>query len=84
MLLSLSLLLMLAQAPDAGAAPAPVACKTVADCWLDYDGQAIKRPVKQRGKALPKGDCRAKKVWLRYQLRCEKKVCTSTYVADQC
>jgi|CXWL01.1.fsa_nt_gi hypothetical protein len=83
MLLSLSLMWLLAQAPDAGRAPA-VSCKTVADCWLDHQGQAISRPVKERRKPLPRGDCRAKKVWLRHLLKCEQNVCTSTYIGDQC
>ncbi len=81
MLATFALLLTLSQAPDAGTA---VACKTVADCWLDDEGRAMARPKAQKGKKIPLGDCRGKKVWLRHVLTCEQNVCISTYRGDQC
>ena len=37
--------------PDA-AEPAPIACKTDDDCWIDDDGKLVERPKAKRGKKL--------------------------------
>lgn len=44
-------------APDAAelvdaAEPAPIACKTDDDCWIDDDGKLVERPKAKRGKKL--------------------------------
>ncbi|HEY5938326.1 MAG TPA: hypothetical protein VIU61_26925 [Kofleriaceae bacterium] len=36
--------------PDAG--PAPIACKTDDDCWIDDAGTLVERPKAKRGKKL--------------------------------
>lgn len=61
-----------------------VPCQTVADCWLAADGQPIKRPREKRGRALPRGDCGKKKVWLRNRLSCENQVCVAELIGDKC
>ena len=40
-----------AEAPP-DAAPAPIACKTDDDCWIDDGGALIERPKSERGKKL--------------------------------
>jgi hypothetical protein len=62
----------------------PVACATVADCWLDPKGAVIPRPAKLKGKKLPQGDCGKNLLWLRHRLTCEEQVCTVKYVGDAC
>lgn len=61
-----------------------VPCKTVADCWLAADGQPIGRPRSKRGRALPRGDCGKRLVWLRNRLSCENQVCVAELIGDKC
>jgi hypothetical protein len=73
--------------PPAEAKPSPpaaVACETVADCWLDDSGAAIKRPKRHRGKPIPRGDCGARILWLRHKLTCEEKRCVAVHIGDKC
>ena len=76
-------------APDAGASVAldagtGAACKTVAECWLDDSGKAIKRPAKLKGRKLPAGNCGSNLLWLRNRLSCDDNVCVSKHVGDMC
>lgn len=61
-----------------------VSCQTVADCWIDADAKPIERPKKYRGKAIPRGDCSKKLLWLRNKLTCEQNLCTVTHIGDKC
>ena len=61
-----------------------VPCQTVADCWLDALGAPIARPAKQKGKAVPRGDCGKKLIWLQNRLSCEKNFCAATHIGDRC
>lgn len=76
-----ALLLTLLLAADGGT---PVACQTVADCWLDPQGAAIPRPAKRKGQKLPKGDCGKNLLWLRHRLSCEEQVCKVQFMGDAC
>jgi hypothetical protein len=80
-MLPVFLALFLSTAPDGGV---EIPCQTVADCWLDVNGKAIKRPASKRGHPLPRGDCGNFKVWLRTQLTCEEHVCKAEHVGDKC
>lgn len=64
--------------------PPPVACKTVADCWLDDDGHAIPRPKKHAKQSIPRGDCGKRRLWLRHRLSCEDNVCVAHRIGDKC
>ena len=75
------LALFLSSGPDGGA---PLPCETVADCWLDENGNAMARPKSKRGHPIPGGDCGKNKVWLRNRLSCEAHVCTAEHVGDKC
>ena len=66
------------------AEPAPVQCKTVDDCWLNESGEAIKRPKRHRGKAIPRGNCGNRLHWLRHLLSCEENVCKAKLIGDKC
>lgn len=77
----MALVLAVVLSTDAGT---PVACTTVADCWLDPKGAAIPRPAKLKGKKLPQGDCGKNLLWLRHRLTCEEQVCTVKYLGDAC
>jgi hypothetical protein len=68
-------------APDA---PADLSCETVAQCWLDPAGNAIRRPQKYAGRPLPHGDCSGKLVWARHRLLCLRHRCQSIPMADMC
>jgi hypothetical protein len=68
---------------DAGT-PNQASCKTVADCWLDDDGNAIARPKSQRGRPLPKGNCGENLLWLRNVLECQQGFCASKHIGDMC
>jgi hypothetical protein len=81
--MTLVLALWLLAASDAGA-QVRVPCHTVADCWLDRDGQAVPRPKKFKGAPLPIGDCESKLTWLRTKLTCEANQCVATVVGDKC
>jgi hypothetical protein len=70
--------------PAPKAKPAPVPCKTVADCWLDADGNAIPRPKRFKGRRLPKGNCGGNILWLTNLLSCEEHVCVSMPIGDRC
>ncbi len=63
-----------------------VPCASVADCWLDKEGHPVARPAKLKGRALPRGDCGAKILWLRTTLTCsaEKHVCVAEHIGDKC
>jgi len=65
-------------------APGGVPCDTVAQCWLDPAGKAIKRPVKYAGRRIPQGDCSGKLVWARHRLLCLEHRCESIPIADMC
>jgi len=81
----IALMLSLLAAPAAAPVPvSPVPCKTVADCWLSADGQAIARPKHKRGRALPRGDWGKNLVWLRNRLSCEAQVCVAVHIGDKC
>lgn len=71
-------------ARSANAQSSDVPCDTVAQCWLDPAGNAIKRPSKYVGRSLPHGDCSAKLVWARHKLLCEEHRCVSIEIADMC
>lgn len=68
----------------AAGAEEPVACRTVADCWLSPSGDPVKRPKRHRGKPLPRGDCGKNLRWLRNLLTCEESVCTVKRIGDKC
>jgi hypothetical protein len=68
---------------DAGSAPG-VSCKTVADCWLDENGQAIARPKAKKGKPVPRGDCGGNILWLRHRLACDEGTCKAVFIGDRC
>lgn len=70
--------------PAAAPAPPPVACQTVADCWLDSDGHAIRRPKQHAKKPIPRGDCGKRLLWLRHRLSCEENVCVAIRIGDKC
>lgn len=75
-------LLMLSQTPPT---VSDVACKTVADCWLDADAKPIARPKAKKGRPLPRGDCGRNILWLRTRLTCsEENVCVAEHVGDKC
>lgn len=64
--------------------PAPVACKTVDDCWLDDDARPIRRPKQHAKKPLPRGDCGKRLKWLRTRLTCEENICVAKNIGDKC
>jgi hypothetical protein len=84
--MQLLLLLTALWASDAtsDAAPAGVSCETVAQCWLDPAGNAIRRPKKFSGRPLPHGDCSGRLVWARHRLLCLRHRCQSIPMADMC
>ena len=78
------LLWLLAALPLAPVTASAVPCKTVADCWLDQDGNPIARPKSKRGRSLPRGDCGKNLLWLRTRLSCDNHVCTAEHIGDRC
>ena len=85
--MSLTMLLLgmrLLASPNAGETSAAPACRSVADCWLDEEGRAIRRPARYRGRHLPRGDCGAHLRWLRHSLTCDEGVCTARDIGDRC
>ena len=74
----------MAPLPKSCSSVSEVPCETVAECWLDDEGQPIARPKKLRGKPVPKGDCGKKKLWLRNRLSCEESLCTVAHIGDKC
>ena len=76
-----AMLVMWLLAADAGEGPA---CKTVDDCWIDNQGQAIARPKSKKGHKIPRGDCGKNILWLRTKLTCEEGVCKAENVGDKC
>jgi hypothetical protein len=80
----MQLLLILTALWTSDARPGDVSCDTVAQCWLDPSGNAIKRPRKYAGRPLPHGDCSGKLVWARHRLLCKEHRCLSIEIADMC
>ncbi len=79
-----ALALLLCVPAPAARAEEPVACRTVADCWLSPSGEPVRRPKRHRGKPLPRGDCGKNLRWLRNILTCEESVCTVKRIGDKC
>ncbi len=80
--MQLLLLLTALWMSDGGVSEIP--CNTVAQCWLDDAGHAIRRPKKYAGRSLPRADCQGNLLWARYRLLCVQHRCESLFVGDMC